>query len=164
MIEGLRKMEEEGEDEVDLTRPRSGGWEPKEEFPRPLSQVSPTTPLHPLHPPSTPHLLFRVGLCLPLPPVSPTWTSLSGSWRRWRVSWTMTWRRAGQLTMVDQEVLFVEEPGSGTCRLALQGLATKASRRWPRYSNSCLVNPTGPSAGFQRHIRYEHYQIGPRKR
>ena len=34
-------MEEEGEDEVDLARPRSGAREPKEEFPRPLSQVKP---------------------------------------------------------------------------------------------------------------------------
>ena len=41
MIEGLRKMEEEGDDEVDLARPRSGAREPKEEFPRPLSQVKP---------------------------------------------------------------------------------------------------------------------------
>merc|ERR1711974_176456 len=41
MIEGLRKMEEEGEDEIDLARPRSGGREPKEEFPRPLSQGRP---------------------------------------------------------------------------------------------------------------------------
>ena len=49
MIEGLRKMEEEGDDEVDLARPRSGGREPKEEFPRPLSQVTPR------HHPLTPH-------------------------------------------------------------------------------------------------------------
>ena len=49
MIEGLRKMEEEGDDEVDLARPRSGGREPKEEFPRPLSQV--TSCAHPLTPP-----------------------------------------------------------------------------------------------------------------
>ena len=41
MIEGLRKMEEEGDDEVDLARPKSGAREPKEEFPRPLSQVKP---------------------------------------------------------------------------------------------------------------------------
>merc|ERR1719270_549005 len=41
MIEGLRKMEEEGEDEGDLARPRSGAREPKEEFPRPLSQARP---------------------------------------------------------------------------------------------------------------------------
>ena len=34
-------MEEEGDDEVDLARPRSGAREPKEEFPRPLSQVKP---------------------------------------------------------------------------------------------------------------------------
>ena len=34
-------MEEEGEDEGDLARPRSGAREPKEEFPRPLSQVKP---------------------------------------------------------------------------------------------------------------------------
>ena len=46
MIEGLRKMEEEGEDEVDLARPRSGGREPKEEFPRPLSQVNSPLPTH----------------------------------------------------------------------------------------------------------------------
>ena len=26
-----------------------------------------------------------------------------------------------------------------------------------------FVNPTGPSTGLQRHLRYEHYQIGPRK-
>ena len=37
-------MEEEGEDEVDLARPRSGAREPKEEFPRPLSQVKPPIP------------------------------------------------------------------------------------------------------------------------
>ena len=47
MIEGLRKMEEEGDDEVDLARPRSAGREPKEEFPRPLSQVTPRL-THPL--------------------------------------------------------------------------------------------------------------------
>jgi len=41
MIEGLRKMEEEGDDEVDLARPRSGAREPKEEFPRPMSQARP---------------------------------------------------------------------------------------------------------------------------
>jgi len=41
MIEGLRRMEDEDEEE-ELTRPRSGGGrEPKEEFPRPLSQARP---------------------------------------------------------------------------------------------------------------------------
>ena len=70
MIEGLRKMEEEGDDEIDLARPRSGGREPKEEFPRPLSQVKPLL---------TNHSLFRAGLFLLLPLASPTWTSLSGS-------------------------------------------------------------------------------------
>ena len=46
MIEGLRKMEEEGDDEIDLARPRSGGREPREEFPRPLSQVKPSLNTH----------------------------------------------------------------------------------------------------------------------
>lgn len=46
MIEGLRKMEEEGDDEIDLARPRSGGREPREEFPRPLSQVKPFLKMH----------------------------------------------------------------------------------------------------------------------
>jgi len=41
MIEGLRRMEDEDEEE-ELMRPRSGGGrEPKEEFPRPLSQARP---------------------------------------------------------------------------------------------------------------------------
>ena len=39
MIEGLRRMEE-NDDDLEAARPRSGAArEPREEFPRPISQV-----------------------------------------------------------------------------------------------------------------------------
>ena len=92
MIEGLRRMEDAGEDELDVARPRSGAArQPKEEFPRPLSQVAPLPPLPPHlssaarlgHPSQRDQHLLRV------PPGSHTLMSLSGSWPRWRMSWIM---------------------------------------------------------------------------